>query len=321
MEDNHNQDSMHWVMGGALLLIGAFVAIVLVMLNSQADTVGTNTNVGNISPTVVDVYMTTGADFTQSDNTGGNGGAIDLNAGGMRTLKITGTVEDLNGAADISTVTATFYHSAQAPSCTPDQNNCYRVPGCATSAGPTGDQLDFNCPINVAFWADSTQAGGPDATKDWIISIDVKDVDNTGGNNNSVHKEINTLLALNIPNTINFGSRSVNSTSDASTNIFQTIEQFGNDEADVEVSMSSPLGCTVRGAIPQGNVKWSLTDVPWGDGAASGLTGTANDTNLNVPYRSNDVTSQTRDLFWNIQVPSGVEGPCSSNMTTTAIAH
>lgn len=320
MGDNHNQDSMHWVMGGALLLIGAFVAIVLVMLNSQADNVNTSANVNNVAPTVVDVYMTTGADFTQSDNTGGNGGAIDLVANGIKTVKVTGTVEDLNGAADIQTVSLAFYNSAQAPSCSVDSNNCYKVNNCQTQAGPTLDQLDFNCTVNLAHWTDSSVAGGPDATKEWVVSVDVKDVDNVTTNNNALRKEVNTLLALQIPNALDFGTLALLSQTNAGNNQTMTVTQFGNDEADVEVSMATPMNCSVRGSIPQNAVKWGLTDAAWNDVGNVALSGTPTDTELNVGYRTNDGVALTKDLFWNISIPSGVEGTCNSNMVITAIA-
>lgn len=321
-EKDQPQDKLHWVLGGALLLIGVFVSLSLVMVKSQADTVGANGNVNNVSPTFIDVYMTTSADYTQSDNTGGNGGAIDLIPGGTKLVKVTGTVEDLNGSADIQGVSATFYKSSGSPACSPDNNDCYKVNSCTTTNGPTSNQLDFNCTMNLAFYTDSTQAGGPDQTRDWIVSVDVKDIDNAAANNNSLHKEINTLLALSIPGSLNFGTLTIGSQTNSSNNQNMGIEQYGNDEADVEVSMPGPLNCAIRGAIPTNNVKWSLTDVDFSDVSTVALSNTPTNTFLNVPYRTNDASPQMKTLFWNIAVPpGGIEGACSNNITITALAH
>lgn len=326
MGDNHNQDSMHWVMGGALLLIGAFVAIVLVMLNSQADTINTSANINNVGPTIVDVYMTTGADYTQSDNTGGAGGAITLNNGGAKIVKVTGTVEDLNGAGDLNGVSLVFFNSATTAGCAGDNNNCYKsgvngVPACSTQAGPTSDQLDFNCTVSLQFYTDSSAAGGPDSTKDWVIEVSVKDIDNVSVINNTLHKEINTLLALNIPNALNFGTIALNTSTAAGNNQEMTIEQFGNDEADVEVSMPGALTCSVRGNIPLASVKWALTDVDWANVGSTAMTSSAVDTDLNVGYRTNDATPLTKILYWNVATATGQEGSCTNNMTITTIVH
>lgn len=321
MAEQREYDSMHWIMGGALVFIAVFVTAAVVIINSQADTVNTSANVNNVAPTVVDVFMTTGADYTQSDNTGGPGGAIDLISGGTKFVKITGTVEDLGGAADISTVSAVFYHSAGTDACSVDNNTCYRVGSCTTQAGSTGEQLDYNCPINLSFYTDSTAAGGPDSTKDWIVHVSVQDTDLATGSNSTLHKEINTLLALSIPGTLNFGTLPVNSQTGVGNNLSMGIEQYGNDEADVEVSMAAGMGCTARGSIPQGNIKWVLTDVAYSDGTNTAVTTTPTDTNLNVGYRTNDGSPLMQTLFWNLSIPSGVEGSCSGNMTITAIPH
>lgn len=321
MTTQNEHFSLHWIMGAVLLLMVISISGLLILMNSQADTVSTSVTISNASPTVVDVYVTTGSNFAQSDNTGGNGGAIDLVSGGTKSIKVTGTVEDANGSGDISSVSLVLYHSSVTSACSADNNTCYVVSSCSTQAGSTSEQLDFNCPLSLAFYTNSTVTGGPDAAQDWIVKVTATDAANATGSDSSLHKEINTLLSLSIPSTLSFGSLANGVSTDASNNQAMSIEQYGNDEADVEVSMADGMTCDVTGTISRSNIKWALTDVAYGSGSANAMTTTATDTDLNVTYRTNDSTALTQNLYWNISIPSGVSGSCTGSMTITAIAH
>jgi len=96
------------------------------------------------------------------------------------------------------------------------------------------------------------------------------------------------------------------------------IVQYGNDEADVEVS-GTAMPCTGLGSLGVGSQRWSLTDVDWTSSNAVTLESTATDTDLYVGYRTDGVVSE--DLFWNINVPYGNVGTCTGTNTITALAH
>ncbi len=96
------------------------------------------------------------------------------------------------------------------------------------------------------------------------------------------------------------------------------IAQQGNDVADVEVSSAAAMSCTI-GTIAVNGQQWSLTDVDFGAGGTNAMTGSAVDTNLNVGYRHG--SNPTKNLFWNISIPStGVGGSCTGTTTISAIA-
>lgn len=128
------------------------------------------------------------------------------------------------------------------------------------------------------------------------------------------------MLGLNIPTAIAYGSFGLGASTTASTNQEMVITQKGNDEADVEVS-GVAMTCDTIGEIPVGNQQWSLTDVDHGGSGTANLTGTAADTELHVAYRTDDVTPNTKTLYWNIVIPdTGVKGLCTGTNTIGVIA-
>lgn len=325
----NNQNTMHWILGGALVIIGVSVIAAMVMWNSQADSVTTTSQVNNVAPTIVDQYVTTSADYTQSDNTGGANGELPLVNGGGKLFKVTGTVEDLNGAPDITGVSLRFHETTATNSaCTQDDNNCYVVSSCTTVAGPNSDQLDFNCNLILQYYVDSTKnaGGGAAPANDWVAEITV--TDGTASNmNNTIHKETTTLLALSIPATISYGTLGLGVFTNNTNNVDMTIEQFGNDEADVTVTSAAAMNCDVRGTIPVANQKWALSDVAWDNVANTALSGSVVDTDINIGYRTidgvaGDGNATKKVLTWNLQnQASGVEGTCTGTTVIAAIAH
>ena len=311
--------SLHWILGAALLLIGLFVVVALVSVNSQADTVNTQTDVTNNAPTVEDVFINDAA-FTFADSYGG--GTINtLVAGGQKSIYITGNARDTNGRGDIKTISAVFYRTAVGDGCSPDSNDCYGVASCGTQNDTEGDLevLEYSCPINLDYWADSTDTGGPYAGTTWTVKVNIEDNGGLSGSDSSVTKTMQTLLALNIPTSINYGTLSKGQSTTSLNNKTQTMTQQGNDEADVEVSSSADMTCTNTGTIPVANQEWSLTDEDHSHGSMTDLSGSATDTNLAVGYKTaGDVTV---DLYWNIELPAqDISGTCTGTTTVTAIA-
>ena len=311
----NNDSLLHWMLGGALTIILVLVGA-LVYVSSQADTVTTETEITNTAPAVDSVFISDATNGLADDYPGGT---ITPTAGATKTLNINGVVSDANGTADIASVKMAFYRSGatNGSACTADQNDCYPVVGCALSADTSTTQK-YNCAITVQFWADSTDAGGRFAAEDWQVYVEVEDLAVTTGSNNAVSKEMGTLLSVNIPASISYGTFGLGSTTTNANNQEMIITQKGNDQADVEVS-GTAMTCTDIGTIPVGNQEWALTDI--GHGTGSDLTGIAADTNLAVGYRDEDLTDVTKTLYWNIEVPAtGVKGTCSGTNTVSVIA-
>lgn len=311
---------LHYVLGLSLVMIAVFATGALVMVNSQADSISTSASVNNVAPTVSTVYLSSSANGGVDSYAGGT--INDLVAGGTRTIHVNGIVEDANGNADITGVSGKFYRTSLGSSCSTSDNDCYVNASCTTdtSGGVTATQKRYNCSYVLNYYIDSTSAGGEFSADNFTAAITVTDAASASATDSALTKEVQTLLALNIPGTINFGSFALGAATNNTNNAEMVIAQNGNDAADVEVSMASgSLTCDATGTIPRGNIQWSTTDVSHGAGGTNGLTGTAADTNLAVPYRHG--ANPTRSLFWNIQIPStGVKGSCTGTTTVSAIA-
>lgn len=303
----------------ALMLAGIAVSTGVVVY-TQAD--GGMVDIDNVPPTIVDAYVTTGASFTQADTTGGQGGRIDLvaaqssdvNSAFARTIRVTGSVEDLNGGNDVQEVSVVFHHSAVPPSCTLDAHNCYGVRRCEMRPGPTPTQQDFNCTILLEHWTSSSDIGGAFPETDWIVHIEARDAEGGYVQYDALHKEIGTLLAVSVPERIDFGTVQHGEFSSVSTTY---IAQGGNDEASIEVSLPHRLECDVRGGVEPSDIFWSLnpdTDL------YTALTSTAQYTDITIPYRSENMTTTAVPLFWKVYAPHTARGLCSGAITFTAVA-
>ena len=321
---DQNKNSLTWVLGGALVLIGIFVIVGMVLRRSQADDVETTTTVPNVDPTISSVYISSSADGGADSF----GSGINLTTGGTKTIHVNGVVEDLNGAADITNVNVMFYRSdvSGGAACTDDNNDCYKNWTCDTAAGSTSNRLTYNCPIALQYYTDSTDGSGPNgvAGTNWIARVAVTDGSATTTNSTNT-VEVNTSMALTIPTTIQYGSLALGAETTDSNNQEMSIVQNGNKVTDVEVSTAAAMTCA-RGTIPIANQEWSLTDVSYGSG--TDLSSSAADTNIGINTNVDDSDGSatnpsdgTRSIYWNIAIPSsGIEGSCTGTTVITAIA-
>lgn len=325
MQQGSDSNALTWVLGGALGLIGLFVAILLVGANSQADIVSTQTNVTNVAPTVDTLVL--------KDNgaTVGSGGTLTVNSGSTEVVTITGTISDDNGVGtslvngDISEIVGKLYRTSLGEGgCNngaKDNNDCYyenTAGSCALGAPVDSTTINYTCTFNVQYYADGTQVNGVAPADDWTASITVID-DSTESNTSTQAYETGDLLALSIPGSIDYGTLAREQRTTNVNNFDMVITQFGNVAADVEVS-GNDMTCSVTGTIPKENQEWSLTDVPAGDPAATALTGSPTDTNFAIGNRTNDGAALTKTLYWNITMPTVASGTCTGSNTITALA-
>ncbi len=244
----------------------------------------------------------------------------DLSAGSTITRHINGVVEHEFGREAITGVSAVFYRSGVtgAEACVADDNDCLRVSSCTLANNSDVDQKTYNCPITLQYYIDATDSSSAYASQQWVVYVSMTDGSTTVFDE-SVTKEIGSLLSLDIPATIAFGGHALGDQTTAGNNVGYTLTQEGNTLADVEVSMADDMTCDV-GSIPKGNVQWSLTDIAYSAVGTSALTGTASDTNVGV-VRQSSSTPTTGALYWNLYTPtSGLGGNCSGATTLTTIA-
>lgn len=313
-------ESLQKILEFALFVIAFFVVMALVLIQSQAVNVNTAVSIENVDPTVESIYFNDTA-FVASD--GYPGGTINtLVAGSTKTIYVNGVVEDLNGRDDIIGVALVFYRSSVSggSACASDKNQCYLDAVCDTQTNADSSQYDYSCQIQLSYFIDSTSAGGAYPFDNWVAEVSVSDGVATGSDQET--KEVQTLLALNVPSSVDFGTLSLGDETSSENNQAMVVTQRGNDEADVEVSSSAAMSCTINGTIPVANQQWSLTDIGYGASGTAALSGTPTDTNLYVDYQTDEATAPTETVYWNIAIPSGgVEGTCSGATTIAALSH
>lgn len=331
----NKSNSLTWVLGGALVLIGLIVIIMLVNVRSQADSSTTSLSVTNVAPTVDSVLI---------DDDGSNvaaGGNVTLNSGATELITITGVVSDANGvggstfaAGDLASIYAWIWRGPTPGSgckstsgANDDGNNCYTMISdssntpasgkCVITSQASSTSVNYECRVEVFYWADATDGNGVAASSDkWSAFVEVKDDSNSSATD-SKDFEIVANASLTYSATIPFGTLALAEKTTASNNVAMTVTQNGNDIATTSVS-GTAMSCTV-GTVPVGNIEWALTDVAHSNVASTDLSATPTNTAINVTYRTDESTANTSSLYWNIEVPAtGVSGSCSGTNTLTA---
>ena len=268
-------------------------------------------------PAVDDVFINDSAYSYTDTYTTSN--PITPNIAATRTVFVNGRVSDADGVGtgfgdgDLASVDLRFYRSSVGAGCTADPNDCYLV-SCAVSSN-TSTILNYSCSIDLQYFIDATTASSPYAAQTW--KADVLVTDDTAQTASLIKQtEVESILSIYIPTTMNFGARSNGEKSTVANNLNITYTQQGNTLGDLEVS-GADIACSLHGTILVGDFKWSLTDVAWDDAPAQALTTSANQTNINIG--TDDDTALTKNLYWNIKLPTVGNGTCSGTITINAL--
>lgn len=315
--ENKTTDASHKVLAAILLLIAAFIVVALVLVYSQADSVNTQTIISNANPSVDSIFVSDSANGLANDF----GSGINLTPGGTTTIYINGVVSDANGATDINTVGVRFFRDTMGTTCGTDYNNCYQNTACVLTSN-TDTSKKYNCQIDLWYFTDASDTTGRYPSEIFKSIVDV--ADKNGGSNGLVSTgaadcEINTLLAVNVPDVIDYGTLTNGTWTTPENNFDMTYEQYGNDRADIQLA-AADMPCSAQGTIAAENQKWSLTDVAWDATDTYALSTDGFDTNSDLAYREDDGTATTDSIYMNLYVPYGVVGTCTGTNTVTAIA-
>jgi hypothetical protein len=290
------------VIASSIILVGviAFVA------NVAADSVSTSVTVSNATPAVSAVTFNNGTAITLTENT-------------TKTVYATSTVTDSNGCPTIVGVSADFYRSGiTATGCDTageaDANHCYPVVSCTvvsgSCTGPADTAADYVCSVNLDYYTDPTDTGTYSA-QNWVATISAGD--GVATSTGSGTTEVNTLKALDVTASMNYGTLAAGSNTDTA-NSTTTVTNTGNSTMDPLVSgtdmTSGPNTITV------GNQKYSLTSFDY-DLAGTALSGTPTAASLNLAQRTAGVV--TGNVLWGINVPNGtISGSYTGTNTFTA---
>src|SRR3989344_2782165 len=301
----------------AALIPLAFILIISIdMRYTGAADVSTSAEIQNTAPTVDTIRFSTSAYGADDLITRG----ILPNIGPDRTIHINGQITDLNGENDIasSTLSLVFFRTSKGNTCTADKNDCYTVNTCATTYTDGDDtEISYNCEVPLAYWIDGTDSSSIYESDNWSAYVTVSDVAGLQAASTGTI-EMNSLLALNLPDDIDYGTRSLAEVSSSTTNIETILTQRGNTKADVEV-LGTTMSCSSLGTLPIDAQAWSLTDTDYASGAA--LTGSFVPTLRNINLRTDDANELSANLYWNIAIPAtGVKGTCTGSNTIVIVA-
>jgi hypothetical protein len=191
--------------------------------------------------------------------------------------------------------------------------------GC--TAGGSDLDATFTCTVNVQFYADPTDSGTY-ATTDWTATAQPYDNAGTVGTTASDTIEMNTLVALDVTATINYGTLALGANT-GTTDQTTTVTNTGNTQIDIQLDGygstdgdGKAMVCTI-GSIPIGNERYSLTAATdWA--SKTQLTDTPTTlTTFDLPKGA----SSTKNVYWGLGLPTtGVGGTCSGKVNFTAVS-
>ena len=321
------------VKAGIFCVLGIFLMLTQVFVKTQAETIVSSVAIVNAPPSVISV-STSDEPFGSEDYS--NGIINTLVAGGGKTIYVTGRMQDNSGGDDIQRASLVFYRSgvANGSQCAQnDANDCYVVQDCALDATGVSDlQRRYSCEVLLPYFADGTMPGGEFPDEHWIASVTGFDATERGSSDESLSREIETLLALSMPSSIDYASMEAGSSTTEETEAEIYFAQNGNDEADVEVSFGTWPGAPFyggtmdcvhnggEGSIPADRQQWSLAPNHYNGTGTTQLTASPTIAAINVGYRHGE--NPEKPLYWNISIPaSGVSGTCSGSISISAVSH
>ena len=299
-----------------VLIAISFVLIVGIVLRyTGATDVSTSVEITNEAPTVDTLRISTTAFGIDDITTTG----ITPVVGTDRVVHVTGAITDLNGKTSVasSSVSALFYRTSKTSECLANENNCYHITTCDVSYDTVSDtELTYNCPLPVAYYTDATDAGSRYASDNWTATVTALD-EGAASASLTVTTEVNALLALNIPNSIPYGTLSLGGTSADPVDL--PLAQRGNTRSDVQVS-GTDMTCGI-GVLDAVRQRYSLNGVAAYDAEdTKPLTDIPVQANLIVPFQVS-ATPVSTSLFWRIAIPqTGIKGDCLGANTITLIA-
>jgi len=236
---------------------------------------------------------------------------VDLNSCSTVVVWCNATITDGDGwYNEIDNVNATLWNEAAANEDSgDDSSNHYTNLSCVLGENISVNDVFVNCTFTVQYYANPAE---------WTCKIRANDTDSNAGSN-STNLTVNTLIALDAENTINFGSLSPgeNRTDDVNN----TVTNCGNVGIDLNLSGTdlTNTSATVTN-ISVGNVHYNVTDYDQDYATLmTALSATPTWADFSLGKRTNGVMSNK--TYWKIGLPSVIEDLVYTGMITfTAVS-
>lgn len=307
------------VMVSGFLFANAFLFVVL-----YADDVVHSVTIDAAPPSITSLYV--------AETIGGSAVTEFFPVEATSTVVyVKGSVIDYDGCSTVDSASnwdIVLYRSGVLAGrlCGDDDNDCYpavesgniTLSGCDGGADST---LNFSIPVSLAFWADPTDYGAPFVDQNWVASVKVTDDDGNYDLDTTAF-ELHSLLALGIPDSLDYGS-----VVPGHSSMVKSLEfiQTGNRAFDLEqTATSAAMTCDGAGSddIPWSNVEMALSQYfVYGDGVDLSANRHISTLDFAMPRRFDDANPVTKKLYFRLMLPStGVSGVCSGTVRFTAKA-
>lgn len=324
MPESHGKNtnnSAHYLLGSLFFVAGLLVLIFVINLQSRANDSSTQVNVTNSPPTVNTVYFSETSEGAQISD-------LSLNENTSKTLYIYGSYTDDNGCSDVTSLNFTLYggSSIGGANCPQNDLNCYNQNSTGYSCnftsvasdqctGGTDTTANYVCSVPVQYFADATD-DGPYSANDWVARVTATDNSSSTGYLDSALLTVNTLTALDVGSSINYGSLALGATSAADVPL--PITNTGN-KIGLNVNASGTNMTCTAGSIPASNQHYStLAGQLYSYTLALNTFPTL--ISFGIPKAASVSSPSTENLYWRLQIPStGINGSCTGTSTFSAI--
>lgn len=235
---------------------------------------------------------------------------VDLGACSTVMIWCNGTVSDGDGwDGEIDNVNATLWDEAATNEGDSDNNSDhYTNTSCTLGDNISVTDVFVNCSFTLQYHANPAN---------WTCKIYAND--STDSASNSTNLTVNSLIALDAEDTIDFQTLDPGATS--SDDVNNTITNCGNVGIDLNLSGTDLANETATVTnITVGNIKYNVTDYfqDYATGMTS-LSGTSTYANFSLAKRANG--AMTDKTHWKVSIPSVIEDLLyTGTVTFTAVA-
>jgi len=267
-------------------------------LDASTNGASSTFTISNATPTVSTVLINSGSS------------TINLIENSTTTTTVTATVSDANGCGDIATTTLKFYRSEKGDACSADENDCYSSTctqnGGSCTVGGTDTDATYTCLADLWYYADPTDAGTYEAYN-WVAKVTSQDAA-TASHSASSTIEVNSLLAMDVADSIAYGTLGLGETSNQATS---TITNTGNTDIETNV-YGADMTCE-SGSIGVGSQEYSTT-AGFNYGSGTDLTTGSSTVIVDLPQRATSTISDY--IYWKLQAPATAVGGLCTGVNT-----
>jgi hypothetical protein len=298
-----------------IILFALFIFLssgVFAGIGTPSTTVLTELEIGNVQPEIINLSVSPDP--------------LILTANATTNFTIYMIIRDYNLDDDIKNVSVVFYDFSNTTYNSLSDNNNRYYQNC-TIDRDYGDEYEANATCIIPVWYYAHNAS-------WNVSAIAYDNQSIWSDFNSTIINVNSLLALGLPDNINFGR--VNAT-EVSDEKMANVTNFGNVPINLSLSGYAvtpgdnlAMNCS-SGSLKNISIyyeKYNLTTSNIGgltlsqfEEAYFNLTSDPANKTFNLNFRTNEVTNDAfNSTYWRIYVPRGVAGNCSGNIVFGAVS-